>query len=198
MFDDAIYGIEYCSFSDWHGKICTVLFIGGCNFRCPTCHNKEIVFNYNNLKPYEFDSVIQLIEKNKNWIDGICISGGEPTNYKNIKELIKEIVLISPIKVDTNGYNIEVIRDILPYISILAVDIKGPFNKYSELTGINIEERIIKEKFNELFKLAGEYTNKFYFRTTLVPELSKSDLEELTSQIPNSFSLHLQKYINRG
>lgn len=80
------------SLVDWDGKVSSVIFLGGCNFRCPVCYNRELVLEPNKLKSIKFEKVKEELEKNREFVNGIVISGGEPTIYPDFPELCRELV----------------------------------------------------------------------------------------------------------
>lgn len=192
MVFDNISSLLKSSFIDWSGKICSVIFLRGCNFRCPTCHNYELIYTNQTI---EFDYVLRTIKDQIKWIDGVNISGGEPTIYKDLPLLVKEIKKIGlDVKVDTNGSNPDMVDDLFSEVSLFAVDIKGPFEKYYYLTGESISSTEIEQKITRIINLSKHYPNKFYFRTTLVPSLTDEDLEIVKSYV-YPLNIHFQDYI---
>lgn len=181
------------SFCDWPGKISSVIFVRGCNFRCPTCHNYELL---NTKETINFDSLFKTIYNNRKWINNITISGGEPTIYNDLIDLVHLFYKNGfDVKVDTNASNPSIINDILPYVSLVSVDIKGPYNKYPELVGYKIEPESIKKNFEDfIIPFAKENPNKFQFRTTVVPSLTEEDILEIKSYFPPIFSIQFQDY----
>lgn len=181
------------SFCDWPEKISTVIFLGGCNFRCPTCHNLELV--HKETPESSFLEILSHIQNNLTWLDGIVISGGEPTLDPQIFDLVKYLSKFLPIKVDTNGSFPEKIQNLLPYVDKFSVDIKGPFEKYPTLTGNCVNKEYIEDCFKKIFHIANNHTDKFEFRTTYVPYLEESDLDIIKNNyLPHSFKLKIQKY----
>jgi len=193
-----IKGFQPISLCDWPGKVSCVIFIGGCNFRCPTCHNKQIAFYPDKTPTIDFD-IFDYLKKKKKWLDGVVISGGEPTIAKGLDELIKEIKDLGfPVKLDTNGSNPKLIYEFLQLnlVDLFAVDVKGPFKKYNELTGGKITEEEVKKNFDEIFSLATKYPSKFLFRLTKVPLLNKEDILTVKKYLPPGFELKLQEYLD--
>lgn len=182
------------SFCDWPGKVSSVIFLRGCNFRCPTCHNYELLTTTETI---DFDEIFEKLKKNSKWIDHITISGGEPTIYKDLHELIYFLYKNNfNVKLDTNGSNPDMIYNVISYTTMFSIDIKGPYHKYPELTGYKISEERIKNNFNNhIIPLAKSSPEKFQFRTTLVPSLTEEDISEVKTYLPSSFSIQFQKYI---
>ncbi len=198
-FWSSVKGFQPISLCDWPGKVSAVLFIAGCNLRCPTCHNKELAFFHKKLSPVPREEVLSYLKKRKGWIDGIVISGGEPTLIDLeglITELKKEVGL--PIKVDTNGMRPEVVKNLVKkeLVDLFAVDIKGPWNKYPELTGGRCDFKSAENKIKEIIELAKKNPSKFYFRITKVPLLNDEDIKEVEKYLPKGFKLNVQKFID--
>jgi len=102
------------SFVDWDGKISSVFFLPRCNFRCPFCHNSTLVLHPERGETIPFERVEDYLKKQRNWIDGVCITGGEPTLHSDLPHLcskLKEIGFL--VKVDTNGTNPMMIRELI-------------------------------------------------------------------------------------
>ncbi len=193
-----IKGFQPVSLCDWPGKVSCVIFLGGCNLRCPTCHNKSLVFYYEKLPTIPKEEIISYLKNRKEWIDGIVISGGEPT-LVDLKRLIldlkKEVDL--PIKIDTNGLRPEVVEELLreSLIELVAVDIKGPWEKYPKLTGGRCDPDTAKRKISKLIDLAKACPSKFYFRITKVPLIEEKDIEVVKSYLSEGQRLNVQEYI---
>ena len=193
-----IGGIEPISFSDFPGGISTVIFLCGCNFRCPTCHNKEIAWDYSNIDEVPLQEIIKTIDSYKDYIDAITISGGEPTIYENLPDfidLLKSKYNVK-IKLDSNGSNLSRIMEVIEKVDNLSLDIKGPFHKYPILTGNSFSREEAKNNFYEFFELTRKYPGKIKFRTTKVPYLTESDLEEVNEYVEKfSLSHVFQQYV---
>ena len=86
-----IYGLEKLSLVDFEGKICATVFTGGCNFRCPFCHNASLVLDDDSLEAYSEEEVFSYLEKRKNMLDAVCITGGESTLSNNLASIIDRI-----------------------------------------------------------------------------------------------------------
>lgn len=182
-----IKGFIPVSLIDYPSKVCSVLFLGGCNFRCPWCHNFDLVDekSLNKIKTIPFENILSFIEKRKGKIDGICISGGEPTINGDylidfIRDLRRNKILI---KLDTNGSNPKVIEKLIEenLIDFVSLDIKNIPEKYPETIGLqNFDFSIIVETL-KLIKNSGI---EFQTRTTLVNNLVyKEEIEELAKKL---------------
>lgn len=186
------------SLIDWPGTISAVLFFSGCNLACPTCHNFELAKKGANLPTLNWRDVFLRLKEDKKWLEGVVLTGGEVTLLSYLPRLCLELKKIDYlIKIDSNGLRPEVLRVLLEedLADMLAIDVKGPFSKYAKLTGVSLDEEVVKAKFQEIFKLAQKWPERFYFRITRVPFLEEQDLEEVKSYLPKGFNLHVQKYI---
>ncbi len=167
---------------DYPGKIASTLFLPGCNLRCPFCHNRDLVLGgKDNLLPIE--EILRFLNKRKNIIQGVCISGGEPLIHNDLPDLIREIRKTGvKIKIDTNGLLPEKLADISPdYISM---DIKTSPLKYNLLLE-GIEAGKTEKLLRESVKLIIESGVDHEFRTTLVPGIVDIDDIEVIAEIAN-------------
>ena len=184
---NGIKGFQSVSLIDYPGNIVSVVFFSGCNFRCPFCHNKDLVFKNNKIPYMDACDILNNIEKRKKIIDGICITGGEPTLCAWLTEFIKAIKKKNlKVKLDTNGTMPDTIKKLIAekLIDYIAMDIKAPKEKYNILSGV--ENSNIK-KIEKSIYLIKKSNTEYEFRTTVVPKyLSKEDI------------LSIAKWINRG
>jgi len=191
-----IKGFIETSMLDWDGKISSVVFTPGCNFKCPFCHNKDLV-----LDPEEFDDInekdiLAFIDERSDFIDGVCITGGEPTLHADLPEFcktLKEHRLL--VKLDTNGTNPEMLKNLLGagLLDFVSMDIKAPLEqgKYDKAAGAAVDLERIKESIQLLINSTIDYE----FRTTIVPSIhTKKDVEEITKHIAGAKRYVLQKF----
>ena len=187
-----ILGIIKASFIDYPKKASTVLFIGGCNFRCPYCHNPELVFEQG--EELEQSHVLDFLQKRKKFIDGVVISGGEPTIHDEIVPLIEEIKKLGyAIKLDTNGTNPKTLRKLIDdrLIDYIAMDIKGPLSEYRSITNSEVDINNIEESINLIKNSDIDYE----FRTTICKELlSQDQIIEIGKLINGAKRFCLQAY----
>lgn len=189
-------GIDKFSLLDYEDKISCVLFSKACNFRCPFCHNGLTVLEAETTIP--FVDILKYLESRKGLIDAVVVSGGEPTLMPDLKEKIiqlKEMGFL--IKLDTNGTNPEIIKDLYEnhLIDYVAMDIKNSFVKYPLTAGVkNVDIDKIKQSINYLMNSGIDYE----FRTTLIGEYhSKEDMEEIAKALKGAKKLYLQKFVER-
>lgn len=176
-------GYLSASFLDWEGHVAAVIFMSGCNFRCPWCHNSDLVFN--KTTPIRVAEIMEDIKRRKVFLDGVVISGGEPTCSGNLIHIIRYIKTIGlPIKLDTNGSHPEVLQQILDekLVDFIAMDVKSPLNDQDlmKMTGVTISSDLLKKSIELIKKLAPNYE----FRTTYTPELlSQEDLLKIRKEL---------------
>ena len=186
---------------DYPEKIACTIFLPKCNLRCPFCHNKDLVFgDEKNLLPVE--EIIKHIEKRKNILQGVCISGGEPLLYEDLPDLVKKIrsVGVKNIKIDTNGIFTERLFNADP--DYIAMDIKTVPEKYNLLTGDLYpapNEPNIAEKIKNSIKKIIESNIMYEFRTTLVPGIvDYEDMEEIACLVKGCKKYTLNKFSNKN
>jgi len=190
-------GLEPVSFCDWPGRIVSVLFLGGCNLRCPTCHNRSLALRPETLAPIPRQEIFRLLQARQGWIDGLVITGGEPTTVPGLKELLGELAdLDFPMKLDTNGLEPETVKDLVEndLVQAFAVDVKGPWRKYPELTGGACSPDRARRSLETIFGLAVDAPERFRFRLTEVPALTAEDIVEAEAYLPQGFTLQRQSY----
>jgi pyruvate formate lyase activating enzyme len=164
-----IKGFQKTSFIDYPGKICSLVFLGNCNFRCPYCHNPDLIRKAEVLPTIPEDDVLEFIEKKAKWIDAICITGGEPSLDRSIVDLIIKIKKKGfLVKFDTNGTNPEILKEMIKrkLIDFVAMDIKNPLKKYEEITKTKTDIKKIKQSIEIIKKSGIDYE----FRTTILPK----------------------------
>jgi pyruvate formate lyase activating enzyme len=192
----SIRGFLETSFVDWPGKVASVLFLPGCNFRCPFCHNHQLVLNPGGLEAIPRTYIMARLAELKGWVDGVCISGGEPTIHPHLPSLIAEIKSSGLlIKLDTNGSRPEVLQSLLErgLVDCVAMDIKAPLDevKYTRAAGVPVDLEKIRESICLLKKGKIDY----HFRSTIVPALHKGeDLLHIARHLSGSSSLTLQNF----
>ena len=188
-----IAGLEKFSGVDFDGKLACTVFLPGCNFRCPFCHNSPLVIsNEDNISEQEF---FTFLNERKSMLNGVCISGGEPTLHKDLPELIKKIKDLGfSVKLDTNGTNPQMLEYLIEnkLIDYVAMDIKNSFVMYSLTVGVNkINLEPIKQSIKMLLKNKVDYE----FRTTLIKQYhTVDDIVTCALEIEGAKKLYLQKF----
>ena len=183
--DIPIKGFLETSFLDWPGRIASVIFLPFCNFRCPYCQNTSLVLNPQLLKDIPLNQVLKRLKELKEWIDGVCITGGEPTIHKSLIEFIREFKNRNiPVKLDTNGSNPQMIATLLAerLVDCIAMDVKAPLNNdsYARLTGVTANLKNIKKSI----ELIRNSTIETIFRITIVPGmLTEEDIYQVAKEL---------------
>ena len=191
-------GITPVSLCDWPEHVCSVLFFGGCNLRCPTCHNGAIAWHPHSLPALSYEETMHDLLKRRTWLDGIVVTGGEASIVPGIETVFRDLKQIGlPIKLDSNGMRPDLVSGFLEQglVDCFAVDVKGPWAKYPALTGSRVDPGSARANLEAIFALATRHPDRFYFRCTRVPGLSESDLVLTQSYLPEGFELILQQYI---
>ena len=193
-----IKGVVSFSLADWDGKISYVIFLPNCNFRCPFCHNGILVLHPEKRETIYFERVRDYLKKQRDWIDGVCITGGEPTLHSDLPNLCSELKGMGfLIKVDTNGTNPVMIKELIEkgLIDYVALDIKAPLTseKYSKAVGVNAENLLKKVKKTVEILMGAKID--YEFRTTVVPTIhEKKDIEDICQKIKGCKKYVLQKF----
>jgi len=180
---------------DYPGKVASTVFTVGCNFRCPFCHNPELVlksqFTDNGNLEKDF---FKFLKTRKGKIDGICITGGEPTIQNDLIDFIKKIKKLGfLVKLDTNGASPDVLKKLLnlKLLDFVAMDIKNQLKKYDKTTGVKGDSNRIKLSVDLIMNSRIPYE----FRTTVVPGIHKvEDFEEIAKWLKGSENYCLQAY----
>ena len=181
-----IAGFQKNSFIDYPGKIASVIFLGGCNFMCHYCHNFEILSDKSNTM--DFAQVLKEIKEQIGFIDGVVITGGEPTLHPHLKEIIKEIKNLGLlVKLDTNGTNSKILSDL--DVDFIAMDIKAPLEKYKQITSCDPIE--IQNSISFLKKGTVDYM----FRLTLSPMLSENDIKQIGKLVDGAKFMQIQQFV---
>ncbi|HOV14540.1 MAG TPA: anaerobic ribonucleoside-triphosphate reductase activating protein [Spirochaetota bacterium] len=166
------YGFQKLTLLDYPEEVAATIFTGGCNLRCPFCHNKDLVFLPDNLPEIEWKTIYDYLKKRKSMLGGVCITGGEPLLYDRITGYIEDIKGLGlKVKIDTNGTNPQLLKKLK--VDYVAMDIKTSLEKYHLLgfTGKNDIEGLIKDSIEIILNL----NIKYEFRTTVVPDLVNTD-----------------------
>ena len=191
-----IKGFLETSFIDWPGKICSVLFLPGCNFRCPYCHNHPLVFHPGQFASIPLKKILRRLRSFKDWIDGVCITGGEPTLHADLPLLIREIKESGfPVKLDTNGSCPGILEKLIEEgrLDFVSMDVKGPLDPFSyrRATGLPVDLSLISKSIEILKREKVEYQ----FRVTVVPQLhSREEMRTLAQQLGAGRRVILQNF----
>ncbi len=188
-------GLEKFTLIDYPGKIACMVYTIGCNFRCPYCHNPELVDETVEEKIKEED-VLKFLDQRKGQLDGVVITGGEPTMHGeklfNFIKKVKEKGFL--IKLDSNGTDPEFLKKVIDekLVDYIAMDMKSPLSKYSRTVSRPVDIGAIEESIKLLMSSPVDYE----FRTTVIKVLlSPEDILEIGNEIKGAKNYYLQKFI---
>ena len=188
-----IGGFQKVSLIDYPGKICAIVFTQGCNFRCPYCHNPELVDQKLFTESISEDEIFSFLEKRKGKLDAVEITGGEPTLHNDLLDFIKKLKDMGfLVKLDTNGSFPDIVKKAISLIDYIAMDVKSPLEKYHEITRSNVDIKNIKRSIELIISSGIDYE----LRTTIVKSLlSKDDIIEIGKLIEGAKLYVLQKFV---
>ena len=197
-----IAGLQKMTLLDFPGKVACTVFLDGCNFRCPFCHNTPLLTGQAEAFMTE-EEFFAFLQKRQGILDGVCITGGEPTLQKDLTEFLGKIKALGYlVKLDTNGYRPDVLQSVVEQglVDYVAMDIKNGPNHYSTTTGVAIDLKKIEESIKVL---ASEKIN-YEFRTTICNPLhdaqSITQMGQWLLQLTNGKgvkALYLQSFVDR-
>jgi len=190
-----IAGFQKTTLLDYPNHVAATVFLGSCNFRCPFCHNKDLVLHPYNLPGISMDYILSYLHKRKNILDGICITGGEPTLYNALTDFIKKVRQLDlKIKLDTNGYEPDTLIHLCEsgLIDYVAMDVKGTMEKYPQICGFaDLDIKRIKSSVDFLINSK----QPFEFRTTIIKEFhSEQDFNKIGKWLEGAPAYYLQRY----
>ncbi len=192
-----IKGIQKLTLLDFPGRVACTIFTAGCNFRCPFCHNASLVIR-NDGDTIGESELFDFLEKRRGRLSGVCISGGEPTLQHDLIPFIKRIREMGyAVKLDTNGYRPEVIRELVfgGLVDYIAMDIKTSRERYSEVAGVDVDVKKIEESAALIMQSGIDYE----FRTTVVKELhSEVDFTNIGNWLSGAKKFFLQGFSDSG
>ena len=190
----SIKGFIETSFIDWKGHLASVVFTGGCNFRCPYCHNPELVDPARAPAEVPFSDVLRFLDARKGLVDGVVMTGGEPTLHADLPSALAALKLRGfAVKLDTNGSNPQMLRELLDQglLSYIAMDIKAPLAQYARLVRAPVAPESIRRSI-ELLRGSGV---EHEFRTTYVESLlSVGEMIEIAALIAGCSRFVLQRF----
>lgn len=198
-----ISGLQKMTLVDFPGKVACTVFLGGCNYRCPFCHNSELFLGKPEIIMSE-DDLIRFLDGRQGLLDGVCVSGGEPTLHKNLPELLRRIKELGyAVKLDTNGTRPEMVEQLIreKLVDYIAMDIKNSPSRYAQTVGLETTDLAPLEK---TLRLLMEGKVAYELRTTLVSQLhDEASIREmgiwLSSLVPGKkpHKLYLQSFVDR-
>ena len=191
-----IKGLAKTTLLDYPGHIAATLFVGGCQFKCPFCHNGSLVTKAESLPDIPLEEVYAFLEKRKGILDGICITGGEPTFHPDLRDLLYDIKNMGYlVKLDTNGYDPMQLDHLFKeeLVDYVAMDIKNSQEKYAKTSGCpDLDLTRIKLSVDLIRDSGLDYE----FRTTVVKELhSIDDMYSIARWLEGAKAYYLQSYV---
>lgn len=190
-----IGGFQKLSTVDYPGHLCCTIFLMGCNLRCKFCHNPRLVNMPDHTENVTLKDIVTFLEKRKGILEGVCISGGEPTVHKDLESLIRQIKVMGyKVKLDTNGTNPEAVKNLIDQglVNYVAVDIKATAEKYEEVAGCGVNTDNIKKTIEIVMNSKVDYE----FRTTFLPDLDEKDISEIAKSLAGSKRYVVQQFRN--
>ena len=190
-----IYGFQTLTLLDYPGAVACTVFLGHCNFRCPFCQNGNLVLHPEREPLIDEETVFSHLEKRKGLLDGVCITGGEPTLESELPDFLGKVREMGyRIKLDTNGYRPEVLKSLAEagLVDYVAMDIKNSPDRYGETAGLaDLDVLRIQESVEFLMRGAVDYK----FRTTVARELhGRAEFERIGKWLAGCRKYCLQNY----
>ncbi len=199
------HGLQKTTLLDYPGHVAATLFTGGCNFSCPFCHNADLVLNPGAQPEIPMEEIRAFLRKRQGILDGVCITGGEPTLQPDLKEFVREVRELGYlVKLDTNGYRPEVLErlldeDLLDYV---AMDIKASKENYTRAVGFDSDtgvSSIAIEPIERSVELLKGSRIEYEFRTTVVKGIhTVEEFEAIGQWLAGCKAYYLQGFQANG
>jgi pyruvate formate lyase activating enzyme len=190
-----IRGLEKFSSKDFPGHISSTVFLGGCTFRCPFCHNADLVLRPESFPVLPMDLFLSYLDSRKGWLEGVCVTGGEPLLSEDLEDLVRVVrergLLV---KIDTNGSLPGRLEKLVGegLVDWIAMDIKAPLERYSEVAGVAVRTEDIARSA-AMVRGSGL---KYLFRTTVVPGLlGREDIRKIGVWLEGAEVYQLQQFV---
>ncbi len=192
-----IVGFTETSLLDWHGRIAAVLWISGCDFSCPFCHNYQVADDDPNLPEVPWDEIARTLRRKRDWYDGVVLTGGEPLMHPEVFELCRRIKDIGQqVKIDTNGSFPYALKALLEskLVDAVAMDVKTPLDsRYAKAAGRQVDVASLRRTIRLLLETGIEHE----FRCTLVPGLvNPDDIATIGEAVKGAQAFALQAYVS--
>lgn len=195
-----IGGFQRISLMDYPGKITSIIFVTGCNARCPFCYTSDLVLkNYKKLRIYSEEEVLAKLEEGRKMIEAVDITGGEPTLQEGLEDFIKrcrDLGLL--VKLDTNGTNPSLVKDFIRkgILDYIAMDIKTELKEDKYLKALGVSDSGLFTAIKKSIKLIMGSGVDYEFKTTVVPSLVElEDPVKIARQIKGANAYYLQQFL---
>jgi pyruvate formate lyase activating enzyme len=189
-----IKGLEKFASKDFPGHISSTVFLPGCNFRCPFCHNSDLVLCPESLPSFDLNFFLGYLDSRKGWLDGLCLSGGEPLLHGDLEVLARIIKDRGyKLKIDTNGSFPNRLEQLIEegLVDAIAMDIKGPLDRYPGIVRVAVDVEKIKQSVRIIKNSGLDYI----FRLTVVPEIhQEKDLRAIGEWLKGASVFQLQQF----
>ena len=196
-----IGGMQKMTLIDYPGKMAAIIFMSGCNFKCPYCHNRDLVYTPENYEYVDSEEVLDYLEKRSNVLDGVCVSGGEPLMQDDLERFIRRIRKLGyAVKLDTNGFYPDKLKNLVEkkIVDYVALDIKNTKEKYGETIGTATDSFDVKPIEKSLKYLKNSKV-EFEVRTTVVKEFhTLDDLKAIAKWVGPVDHFYLQQFEDNG
>ena len=193
-----VNGLRKLTLLDFPGRVACTLFLAGCNMRCPFCHNAPLVIDGSGVENIPEDELLAFLKKRSGVLDGVCITGGEPTLRRELPELIRSIKALGyAVKLDTNGTNPDILAALIDeeLVDYVAMDIKNSPRKYSLTAGRDVDMDAVRRSVAILM----ENKVKYEFRTTVVGGYhTADDFREIGEWLRGAEAYFLQNFVDSG
>jgi len=181
---------------DYPGKVAALAYTVGCNFRCPFCHNSELVLpeKIQEIHLIPESDVLYFLRERGNFLDALSITGGEPTLHDDLPRFIKRVKQLGLlVKLDTNGSRPEVLKELFDnyLLDYVAMDVKGPANRYDDLAGVQVDLDAIRRSIKLITDCAADYE----LRTTVAPTITPEDIENTVKLVLGAKRYFLQAFV---
>lgn len=198
-----IHGFNKLTLLDYPGKIACTIFTGSCNFRCPFCHNATLVLNPKAQPSISEDEILACLKERRDRLEGVAITGGEPTLYPDLPDFISKIKALGyPVKLDSNGSKPQVLRNLIEsgLVDKIAMDIKAAPENYGRAVGIsNFSMDEIFESADLLMDSGARGVIDYEFRTTVVEGIhTEKDFEKISRWLKGAKAYFLQQFKDSG
>ena len=181
---------------DYPNRVAALIYTPLCDFRCPFCHNSELVLpeKIRKLQLIPENDILYFLREREKFLDALCITGGEPTLHDDLPRFIgrvKQLGLL--VKLDTNGSRPEVLKELFDnhLLDYVAMDVKGPAKRYSGLAGVHVDLDAVRRSIKLIMDRAPDYE----FRTTVAPTITVEDIEDTVELVQGAKRYFLQQFV---